>query len=169
MRDKGKQQCLICGKDIKNELPKRDAIGNRYCADCYLAKCRKEIKEKAIEEMAKSREYGINNECKLNNGKTCEGCEFDNKGDWHCQSLMIATHLYGEKYQKIDTNVVILTREEFEDLCARPHFHYIVDFNIGEASAAETILNKLYRTPREQIENEIKRFANFFDVEIKEN
>ena len=49
---KDKEKCIICHKDITNELPKIDVDGNHYCNDCYLAKCKKELEAKAIEEMA---------------------------------------------------------------------------------------------------------------------
>lgn len=71
-------------------------------------------KQEQIEEMANDIEYAIDNECKLNNGKSCEDCVFDNKGDWYCQSLMTATHLYAEGYRKIDKDSVVLSREEYE-------------------------------------------------------
>ncbi len=41
--DKQKQQCVICHKDITNELPKIDIYGNHYCKDCYIEKCKYEV------------------------------------------------------------------------------------------------------------------------------
>lgn len=80
-----------------------------------------ELKQKQIEveELAKDIDYAINNKCKLNNGKSCEDCVYDNNGDWKCQNMMVATHLYGENYRKIPENAVVLTgeeREEFNEL-----------------------------------------------------
>lgn len=43
MTDKEKQQCVICHKDIRSELPKIDIYGNHYCKDCYIEKCKYEI------------------------------------------------------------------------------------------------------------------------------
>lgn len=43
MGDKEKQQCVICHKDITNELPKIDVYGNHYCKDCYVEKCKYEF------------------------------------------------------------------------------------------------------------------------------
>ena len=43
MKDKEKQQCVICHKDITSELPKIDIYGNHYCEDCYIEKCKYEI------------------------------------------------------------------------------------------------------------------------------
>ena len=43
MGDKEKQQCVICHKDITNELPKIDIYGNHYCKDCYIEKCKYEV------------------------------------------------------------------------------------------------------------------------------
>ena len=56
--------------------------------------------DEKIEEMAKAIEYAINNNCKLNNGKSCGDCIFDNNGDWNCQNILVATHLFGENYRK---------------------------------------------------------------------
>lgn len=66
--------------------------------------------DEKIEEMAKAIEYAINNDCKLNNGKSCGDCIFDNNGDWNCQNILVATHLFGENYRKErDTAREILT------------------------------------------------------------
>lgn len=43
MKDKEKQQCVICHKDITSELPKIDIYGNHYCKDCYVEKCKYEL------------------------------------------------------------------------------------------------------------------------------
>ena len=43
MKDEKKQQCVICHKDITNELPKIDIYGNHYCKDCYIEKCKYEL------------------------------------------------------------------------------------------------------------------------------
>lgn len=43
MKDKEKQQCVICHKDITSELPKIDIYGNHYCKDCYIEKCKYEF------------------------------------------------------------------------------------------------------------------------------
>lgn len=43
MKDKEKQQCVICHKDITSELPKIDVYGNHYCKDCYVEKCKYEL------------------------------------------------------------------------------------------------------------------------------
>lgn len=43
MKDKEKQQCVICHKDITSELPKIDVYGNHYCKDCYIEKCKYEF------------------------------------------------------------------------------------------------------------------------------
>ncbi len=43
MKDKEKQQCVICHKDISSELPKIDIYGNHYCKDCYIEKCKYEF------------------------------------------------------------------------------------------------------------------------------
>ena len=40
MKDKEKQQCVICHKDITSELPKIDIYENHYCKDCYIEKCK---------------------------------------------------------------------------------------------------------------------------------
>lgn len=56
--------------------------------------------DEKIEEMAKAIEYAINNNCKLNNGKSCGDCIFDNNGDWNCQNILVATHLFDENYRK---------------------------------------------------------------------
>lgn len=70
---------------------------------------------KEIEEMAKKIDYAINNECKLNNGKTCEDCSYNNSGDWECQNRMMASYLYGEGYRNCKDKVV-LAKEEYEEL-----------------------------------------------------
>lgn len=62
--------------------------------------------EKQIEEMARKISYAINNECKLNNGKRCEDCSYNNSGDWECQNRMIASYLYGEGYRNCKDKVV---------------------------------------------------------------
>ncbi len=36
------QSCVICHKDISNELSKVDVCGNKYCKECYSEKCYKE-------------------------------------------------------------------------------------------------------------------------------
>lgn len=74
------------------------------------------MKDKIIEEMAKAIEFAINNECKLNNGKTCEECKFDNQGDWSCQNIMVATHLHGEGYRKIPEDFITVSEFEYKDL-----------------------------------------------------
>jgi hypothetical protein len=74
-----------------------------------------EIENKQIEEMARKIDYAINNECKLNNGGTCGDCLFDNKGDWNCQSKMMASFLHGEGYRNVKDKVV-LDKEEWEVL-----------------------------------------------------
>lgn len=43
MKDKEKQICVICHKDITSELPKIDIYGNHYCKDCYIEKCKYEF------------------------------------------------------------------------------------------------------------------------------
>lgn len=46
-KEQAEKQCVICHKDISNELPKVDTYGNRYCSECYLDKCENQLlKEK---------------------------------------------------------------------------------------------------------------------------
>ena len=82
--------------------------------------------DEKIKEMAKAIEYAINNDCKLNNGKSCEDCIFDNNGDWNCQNILVATHLFGENYRKeSDTAREILAKL----------------LNIGERAILNDIIN----------------------------
>lgn len=68
-----------------------------------------------IEEMARKIDYAINHECKLNNGESCEDCQYDNNGDWNCQSQMMATYLQGEGYRNCKDKVVLDEEEYVEN------------------------------------------------------
>ena len=91
--------------------------------------------DEKIEEMAKAIEYAINNDCKLNNGKSCGDCIFDNNGDWNCQNILVATHLFGENYRKeSDTakdfakTIKSVVWEEFENETIRiKDLHGVID------------------------------------------
>lgn len=43
------EHCVICHKDISDELPKIDVFGNSYCKECYSDKCEKELLKQKME------------------------------------------------------------------------------------------------------------------------
>jgi hypothetical protein len=89
------------------------------------------------------------------------------------EAVVCATELYEQGYRQCKDKVV-LTREE----------HKIINHNIehlesvcndleirlehARKETAEKILNELYCTPKEKVENKIKELARFIGVEIKE-
>ena len=94
---KDKEKCFVCNKDITNELPKIDIEGNHYCKDCYSDKCKKELKEKQIEEISKILDL-------------YSGSHSYNK------AYNIANALYLMGYRKLPEDSVVLSREEYEAL-----------------------------------------------------
>ena len=77
-------------------------------------------KQKQIEEKAKEINRILFEDCLLNQGGHCEGCECirEETKYYDCQSYLCAKKLL-EKYQpKIPEGAVVLTREEYEKLIA---------------------------------------------------
>ena len=96
------------------------------------------MKEKIIEEMAKTLEFCCND-------KNIENCNSDMSCDY-CR----AKHLYNAGYRKIPEGAVVITREEYEKLCDLAYF------GNGEETirkeTAEKVAEKLKEIAKDKLE-----------------
>ena len=127
---KDREKCFICNKDITNELPKIDVNDNHYCNDCYLDKCKKELKAKDIEEMVKVMPEKIKDP--LDNSRYII----------FGKSLRreIARIYYNAGYRKLPEDSVVLSREEVCELKCQAEEDFNKAYDLGSKETAERIL-----------------------------
>lgn len=134
---------------------RKDAYNAGTMADLLnqeIEELQKALKEKQIEEIAKDilSAYAVN---KL-------------------YSQDVAKSLYEQGYRKIEKDSVVIPNKITEETSAEDLIK-IAKYNDkirkqANKETAEKILNELYCTPKEQVENKIKDLARFIGVEIKE-
>ena len=130
---KDKEKCIVCSKDITNELPKIDINGNHYCSNCYLDKCKKELKEKQVFDKFGNYDFpteitqdGLNTATsqigEMEMAKECINCIHEDVcglgiiyGNCRHYQPKLVVQPTVQSYSTDDNDLVVLSRKELEE------------------------------------------------------
>jgi hypothetical protein len=93
------------------------------------------------------------------------------KQDAYADTQKIAESLVDKGWVKLPKDRVVLSKEEYNRTLEKFRKEIITlsqELVNSRKETPEEILNELYCTPKEQVENKIKELARFIGVEIKE-